>query len=658
MKSLLLPCIRLIGQLSFRAKLLLLGILFLLPLIGLSGFVWLENSQRLSTMRDAIQGQRAINELVQFNHQLLKIAINQIKGQATTSEALKKSLQTIQSDLRNQDAQSSSKILIDQAADQLNTLNSTQGRDLLQAYQTLFSTSYELADLISDQTGLSRLDQRASHLLSKMHGDTLLQIQTSFSNAGIGGEFALQEQRLSASQRRIMATERSRLDAALDKILAQAQTVLTSDAAADLSSQLDGLNQSVIGLQELLTTKVVDSSNIDFSVEEFEQRLLLVDQQLIHVSTGIDRHLSRLLAAEETRLADRLMWVSVSMLILFALVIYSLTSAYISIMRSLHPLTQMAQSIQTGNLRTRADIYSQDEIGHVAAAFNQVAEVFGQVIQQIHNTASGVNTATQALSSQGEKIGEASGKQMDVSAATAASLEELSTSIAEVADHTEEASQITKEAHQTCIDGLAKAASATAIMAETLSSVQTAHQTVNQLYQRSESINVVIATIRDIADQTNLLALNAAIEAARAGEAGRGFAVVADEVRKLADQTSRATVEIASTISDIQTGIEQTTELMEQNENHANLTSNAISTLSGALEHIAQQVDGATEHVKTIALGTKIQQQSSGDIAASMQTIAVMAEENHAHVEVVNNTIENLRALTTQLTQHISNIKA
>ena len=210
-----------------------------------------------------------------------------------------------------------------------------------------------------------------------------------------------------------------------------------------------------------------------------------------------------------------------------------------------------------GDLTARVAECSGDEIGEIAAAYNTMMGKLRVPTSGISSTATELNLdAGQVTVSMGA-MRESAAHQSDAASSTASALEQVSVSVGQVAEHAREADAASLETDRLAREGAVAAQNAATGMREIARAISDASTLVQGLSARSNQIRDILAVIHDIADQTNLLALNAAIEAARAGEQGRGFAVVADEVRKLAERTTQATAKIARVIN----GIDGNTEI-------------------------------------------------------------------------------------------------
>ncbi|HET7776121.1 MAG TPA: methyl-accepting chemotaxis protein, partial [Azospira sp.] len=250
-----------------------------------------------------------------------------------------------------------------------------------------------------------------------------------------------------------------------------------------------------------------------------------------------------------------------------------------------------------------------------------------------------------------------SSAQSDAAAASAAAVEEISSSIEQLVGSVELAVQNAGAVQALTQDGRSVVQQAASEMRNIANSVDTSSRAVLSLGEESRRISDIVAVIREIADQTNLLALNAAIEAARAGEAGRGFAVVADEVRKLAERTSLSTQEITAMIDRIQkettqavAGIQGVTQLALSG---VELATSADSAVAG----IDSRAADVNRSIQDMSAAAQEQQHASQDIAQNISTIAHMAEENAAAISDLTAAARQLEEMSVRLEGEISHFR-
>jgi methyl-accepting chemotaxis protein len=295
------------------------------------------------------------------------------------------------------------------------------------------------------------------------------------------------------------------------------------------------------------------------------------------------------------------------------------------IKRVVHILHDIASG--EGNLTSRIDIKSNDEMGELARYFNQFIEKLQGIISNVAQNTTLVSSAAKHLMATADKIATGAEKVAVQASTVATAGEEMSSTSGEIAQSCQMAAEGSNHASSAANAGADVVEGTVRVMAQIASRVQATAKTVESLGSRSDQIGDIVATIQDIADQTNLLALNAAIEAARAGEQGRGFAVVADEVRALAERTTKATREISEMIKAIQTETKGAVTAMEEGVREVE-TGTAEAGKSGqALHEILEQVNAVTLQIRQVATAAEQQTATTSEISSNIYQITEVVQE-------------------------------
>ncbi len=296
-----------------------------------------------------------------------------------------------------------------------------------------------------------------------------------------------------------------------------------------------------------------------------------------------------------------------------------------------------------------------------ARAAKEKAEAGQQAIllaaEQVDQVVNRLSAATEELSAQVEQSSRGTDQQRERVASSATAMEEMNATVLEVARNAGVAAEGSERARE-------KARTGQDIVQQSVSGIEIVQQNtellrknMEKLGQQAESIGNIMTVISDIADQTNLLALNAAIEAARAGEAGRGFAVVADEVRKLAEKTMEATKQVGDAIQGIQTGTQQSITAVEQTTHNLSSTTELVKNSGEALLEIVTEVEATAAQVGSIATAAEEQSAASEEITGSLEQINQMAEETAAAMRQSAQAVSDLAQQAQELQSLVDNLR-
>ncbi|BBD08074.1 methyl-accepting chemotaxis protein [Desulfovibrio ferrophilus] len=307
-----------------------------------------------------------------------------------------------------------------------------------------------------------------------------------------------------------------------------------------------------------------------------------------------------------------------------------------------------AKTEEAENKAAQAEIATQEANEAKAKAETAKAEGMFQAATRLEVIVERISAASEEMSSQGEEIRQGTDVQSERIASTATAMEEMNATVLEVARNSAEAAQRGDEARQEAQDGARVVGMSIEAMNTTRDQAAELKDNMEVLGQQAESIGAIMTVIEDIADQTNLLALNAAIEAARAGEAGRGFAVVADEVRKLAEKTMGATKEVGDSIRSIQGVASQNIESMDKAVRDLEKAVQLTHESGEALQRIVAGVEDSSQQINSIATAAEEQSATSEEINRSVDEINRITSETAAGVA---QSAEALRDLSEQMSE-------
>ncbi|MGD1021175.1 MAG: methyl-accepting chemotaxis protein [Candidatus Sulfotelmatobacter sp.] len=329
-----------------------------------------------------------------------------------------------------------------------------------------------------------------------------------------------------------------------------------------------------------------------------------------------------------------------------------------SIAGAIRSVLIQAETIAAGDL-THDDlkVSSQDELGELTAAINGMSGSLKRMIVAIMDNSAHVASASEELSSSATLQAQGADMQKDQTTQVATAMQEMSATVHEVSENSLKAANASHNAAQAARQGGQTVQETLATMRSIADSTRKVAMRITELGKSSEKIGKIIAVIDDIADQTNLLALNAAIEAARAGEQGRGFAVVADEVRKLAERTAQATKEIAGMIESIQVETRSAVEAMELGNREVESGVKKTSASGAALEEIIKMSEDVGGMIAQIATAATEQSSATEQINASVAQISSATQESSVAAGQTAKACSDLSGMALDLQNIVSQFK-
>jgi methyl-accepting chemotaxis protein len=350
----------------------------------------------------------------------------------------------------------------------------------------------------------------------------------------------------------------------------------------------------------------------------------------------------------------------VSLLILAAVVLSAWMGwrIYHNVVGPLNSLKQTVAGIEHDlDLTRKAPVVNQDEVGETVTAFNKLVAKLQDTLGKIRQHAASVNESAGGLATAASQVSISSVQQSESTSNMAATVEQMTVGIGHMADRTNEANQLAEKSGKLAKSGEQVISETVADIHKIAETMREASEEIRQLEANSEQISAVIAVIREVAEQTNLLALNAAIEAARAGEQGRGFAVVADEVRKLAERTSQSTEEISLSISAMQASAQRAVSGTQTVAKHVDNGVGRANEANRAMQEIGTSALQTVQMVSEISLAMREQSSASTSIAQQVERIAQMTEENSAAAQATADTANQLDELAATMQSIIAQFR-
>lgn len=632
MKSLLYPAVALMNRLSFGMKFSLISVLFLLPMLATNYYLVRDSWREFQGTRVELQSLDLLGNSLALRRDLEtlnnQVQINATLGQSGKAGDLEGKISALEHSVLNR-LQSLSAMTtepeqiaaFDAKRDELIAAFKAQQQETSLLSKSaligkLLNKAQMLSQIIASQSGLSRDSQSDLRQLSELITSVTPQVTQTLGEGRAMGAYSLGQGFLNSSS----STRFDELLQQLEKLQAEyglkLQDALGSSKAAHaaLDSLAKTSNASLKQGSELFEEQVVMAETLDAPWQAFYDsvsQLMAQTYQLDDATlTFLGQQLEQRLAQNRTHMVLLVSALSA----VFLLIFYLYAGFYASTRTTLRRLGAMMDKVAAGDMTVTFVAHSRDELGDRGQVFNGTVAKIHDLIERVGHTVSQVELQAGQVETVSAQSNQAVSGQRTQIEQVATAMNQMSSTAQEVARSAAAAVSSAHSVNDETVSGRGLVQSQQGSIARLATEIDQSVRVINQLATDSQSISSVLEVIKSIAEQTNLLALNAAIEAARAGEQGRGFAVVADEVRTLARRTQHSTEEIEQMISRLHSGVAAAVKAMGSSHEMASGTVSQSEKVQQALENILGAVGMIVDQNQQIAAAVEQQTAVAHDI--------------------------------------------
>ncbi len=671
MKTVLYPAIALMNRLSFGMKFSLISVLFFLPMLVTNFYLVRDSYRQFVSTQAALESIDLLGESLTLRRNLEDfvdlIEVNAMIGQSGQAGDLEARLVKLQGGISEALQGMAAVVREPEQIEEFNNkrdqliaeLGAVQAETSLQGKialaEKLLGSSQVFIKLVAAQAGLSQDRQGSVRQMIELVTVDTPKVTAVLSEGRAVGAYSLAQGFLNSSA----STTFDELLLELEKLHAEyglnLQASLNSSAQArtELASQAASSLETLKSTAVLFEDKVVIADSLDTPWAQFYADISGAMEQTYQLNDAVLVFLDKQLQVRLEGNRTQMVLLVAALLVVFLLIVYLYGGFYVSIRTTLKKLGQVMNQVAAGDMTVSFKAQSQDELGELGQVFNETVSKIHQLIERVGQTVVEVERQADRVQQVSGESNQAVAGQRGQIDLIATAMNQMSATAQEVAHSAAAAVGSAQSVNDETVSGRALVESQVGSIQRLAGEIDQSVAVINKLASDSASISQVLDVIKGIAEQTNLLALNAAIEAARAGEQGRGFAVVADEVRNLAKRTQQSTEEIESMIAKLQSGVGAAVKAMNASHQMADTTVNESGKVQQALENILGAVGMIVDQNQQIATAAEEQTAVAQDIDQNIVEISQAGERTAEGASQTEQASRELSGLVARLKQLI-----
>lgn len=447
----------------------------------------------------------------------------------------------------------------------------------------------------------------------------------------------------------------SKIEAALHSMSVSFQANPVVDKK--LSSRWEDSSKAASDFQQWVQQQILDPDDIAVNTNQVLNRANQANQQLSDLSTSLLPVLKQLMDERISDARFKYWTVMIVSIVGVALAIYLFIGMYLSVTENISRVVKSVHDIADGDLTSRVEVFGNDEMRDIADDMNHMTANLEKLVERISLAIGTLSQSANTMKTVTQQTIQGVDAQKSGTEAIAQSMLEMTDRAQDVDQNSEVASESAAQADKEAKNGMQLVQRLQTVMEEMQGESSRSQEALNRLVEDSKDIGQVSSAITEIAEQTNLLALNAAIEAARAGEQGRGFAVVADEVRTLAKRTQDQTSQIHEIITKLQQATQDTRESMEQSREQMNLSVNEATVVEESLTRITETITIINDMGSKISSAATQQAGATKQVATQVEQIAEISEDTKQGAENTGNSAEDLLEVVETLRSELAQLQ-